>query len=147
MKYPTSIIAMSNFQRDPSLSTRVLPSLYAWRALINLFDQSGVGRITISLLTKSLRFMDIVRAYTLTYLQRIQHCYQNINEDEHMVNEKLLVAATTPPLALLYATTLTKVRIHLMPDPINPRFLRKYRVPKPETEDGEILPPKHVPHT
>jgi hypothetical protein len=34
-----------------------------------------------------------------------------------------------------------------MPDPINPRFLRIYRVPKPETKEGEILPPKPVPHT
>jgi hypothetical protein len=48
---------------------------------------------------------------------------------------------------MFYATTrLTKVRIHIMPDPINPRFLRIHRVPKPETKDGEVLPPKPVPH-
>jgi hypothetical protein len=41
----------------------------------------------------------------------------------------------------------TKIQIHLTPDPINPRFLRIYRDSKPETEDGEILPSKPVPHT
>jgi hypothetical protein len=34
-----------------------------------------------------------------------------------------------------------------MPNPINPRFLRIYRVPKLAIEEGEILTPKHVPHT
>jgi hypothetical protein len=44
-----------------------------------------------------------------------------------------LVLSLTSPLALLYATTLRKNRIHLMPDSMNPRFLRIYRVPRPET--------------
>jgi hypothetical protein len=34
-----------------------------------------------------------------------------------------------------------------MPYPINPRFLRIYRVRKPAIEEGEILRPKPVPHT
>jgi hypothetical protein len=37
--------------------------------------------------------------------------------------------------------------IHLMPDPVHPRFLRIYCVPKPSLEDGEVLPPKPIPHT
>jgi hypothetical protein len=57
---------------------------------------------------------------------------------------KVVLSLTSPP-ALLHATTLRKTRIHLMPDPINPWFLRISRVPIPETEEGEILPPKPVP--
>jgi hypothetical protein len=34
-----------------------------------------------------------------------------------------------------------------MRDPINPPFIRIYRVPKPAIEKGEILPSKPVPHT
>jgi hypothetical protein len=49
-------------------------------------------------------------------------------------------------LPLLYATALRKITIHLMLDPINPRFLRIYRVLKPATKEGEILPPKPVLH-
>jgi hypothetical protein len=49
--YPTAAMALSNFQRDPSFSTRVSPGSDAWRALIDLFDQRGIGR-TVSLLTK-----------------------------------------------------------------------------------------------
>jgi hypothetical protein len=59
---------------------------------------------------------------------------------------KVLLSLTSA-LSLLYATTLNKIRIHLVPDMINPRFMRIYRVSKPETEDGEILPPKPIPHT
>jgi hypothetical protein len=67
--------------------------------------------------------------------------------DNSFTDTRKVVISLISPLALLYATTLTKVWIHLMPDPINPRFLCIYRVPKPETEDGEILPPKPAPHT
>jgi hypothetical protein len=31
-----------------------------------------------------------------------------------------------------------------MPNPINPRFLRIYRVPKPTLEEGEVLYPKPI---
>jgi hypothetical protein len=58
-----------------------------------------------------------------------------------------VVLSPTSPLALLYATTLTTIGIHIMPDPINPWFLRICHVPKPKTKEGEILPPKPVPHT
>jgi hypothetical protein len=34
-----------------------------------------------------------------------------------------------------------------MADPIDPQFLRIYRVLKAAIEEGEILPPKPVPHT
>jgi hypothetical protein len=34
-----------------------------------------------------------------------------------------------------------------MPDPINPQFLRIYRVPKPTLEGGELLHSKPIPHT
>jgi hypothetical protein len=34
-----------------------------------------------------------------------------------------------------------------MPDPINPRFLRIYRVPKQQIEEGEIISSEPVPHT
>jgi hypothetical protein len=46
MKHPTDEIGMTNFQRDPSVSLlRVSPYSDAWRALIDLFDQRGVGLI------------------------------------------------------------------------------------------------------
>ena len=92
MKHPTAAMALSNFQRDPSFSTRVSPGSDAWRALIDLFDQRGIGR-TVSLLTKLMEPQGD-RENIDAYLQRMLHCYQDINEDEQMVNEKLLVAAT-----------------------------------------------------
>jgi hypothetical protein len=50
-------------------------------------------------------------------------------------------------ISLISPLALPKIRIHVMPDPINPQFLLIYRGPKPETDNGEILPPKLVPHT
>jgi hypothetical protein len=34
-----------------------------------------------------------------------------------------------------------------MSDPINPRFLRIHREPKPTLEEGEVLPPEPIPFT
>jgi hypothetical protein len=92
MKYPTAAMALSNFQRDPSFSTRVSPGSDAWRALVDLFDQRGIGR-TVNLLTKLMEPQGDKENID-AYLQRMLHCYQDINEDEQMVDEKLLVAAT-----------------------------------------------------
>jgi hypothetical protein len=92
MKHPAAAMALSNFQRDPSFSTRVSPCSDAWRALIDLFDQMGIGR-TVSLLTKLMEPQGD-RESIDAYLQRMLHCYQDTNEYEQMVNEKLLVAAT-----------------------------------------------------
>jgi hypothetical protein len=50
----------------------------------------------------------------------------------------------SPPSPLCHYPRRT---IHLMPDPIKPRFLCLYRVPKPALEEGEALPFRHVPHT
>jgi hypothetical protein len=47
MKHHT--IAMSNFQSDPSVTTRVSRGSDAWRALVILFYERGVGK-TIGLL-------------------------------------------------------------------------------------------------
>jgi hypothetical protein len=92
MKHPTTAMAMSNFQRDPSFSTRVSHGLDARRALIDLPYQRGVGK-TVSFLTKLMEpqgDIEIIDAY----LQRMLHGNQDIHEDEQMVNEKLMVAAT-----------------------------------------------------
>jgi hypothetical protein len=51
MKHLTTCITISNFQRDPSLATRVSPCFDALRALMNRFEQRSVGR-TINLLAK-----------------------------------------------------------------------------------------------
>jgi hypothetical protein len=40
-----------------------------------------------------------------------------------------------------------KIPSHIVPDSINPWFLRIYRVPKPTIEESEILPRKPDPHT
>jgi hypothetical protein len=57
-----------------------------------------------------------------------------------------VVLSLTSPLPLLYATIVNKITIHFTSDPTNPRLLRFYRVPKPPLEEGEILPPKLIPH-
>jgi hypothetical protein len=49
----------------------------------------------------------------------------------------------------LYATTLQKTIIRMMPNPINPRFLRIYRIPQRTLEKGEAYPihsSRHKPH-
>jgi hypothetical protein len=55
-----------------------------------------------------------------------------------------VVLSLTSPLPLLYATKLTKIHVHRIPDPINPRFLRIYRVPKAPLEEGEVPPQKQI---
>jgi hypothetical protein len=92
MKHPTAAIALENFQRDLSLKARVSPSSNAWRTLINHFDQRGVGR-TVGLLAKFLNAQGDTES-TYAFLQRMLHSFQDINEDEFMVSEKILVAAT-----------------------------------------------------
>jgi hypothetical protein len=91
MKYPIAAITLQNFQRDPSFKARVSPGSGAWRTLINHFDQRGVGR-TVGLLTKLMDAQGEIESID-AFLQRI-HSYQDINEDEFMVSEKILVAAT-----------------------------------------------------
>jgi transposase-like protein len=84
---------MSNFQRDPSLSTRVSRGSDAWRALINSFDHRGVGK-TVSLLKIVMEHHGDNESIS-AHLQHMMHCYQDVNEVEHnMVKEKLLVSAT-----------------------------------------------------
>jgi hypothetical protein len=69
------------------------------------------------------------------------------NEDATFTDTRKVVVSLTSPLPLLYAIiTLQKTNVHMMPDPINPRFLRIYRVPKPTLEEGEA-PPRSLPHT
>jgi hypothetical protein len=51
-----------------------------------------------------------------------------------------VVLSLTFPLPLLYATNLKKITIHVMPDPINPRFLRIYRVLQHTMGEGEVMP-------
>jgi hypothetical protein len=58
-----------------------------------------------------------------------------------------IVLSLTSPLYLLYATTLQKMSIHMIPDPINPRLLRICRVLPPTPEEVEDLPPEPIPHT
>jgi hypothetical protein len=69
------------------------------------------------------------------------------NEDATFTDTRKVVISLTSTLSLLYATALQKLTIHLMPDPINPRFLRIYRVPQQTLGEGEVLPPKPIPHT
>jgi hypothetical protein len=54
-----------------------------------------------------------------------------VSADTTFTDTRKVVLSLTSPLALLYATTLSKIRVHLMPNPINPWLLRIYRVPKP----------------
>jgi hypothetical protein len=58
-----------------------------------------------------------------------------------------VVRSLNSPLSLLYAATLKKITIHLTSDYINPQPLRIYRVSRPPLEEGELLPPKPIPHT
>jgi hypothetical protein len=62
-------------------------------------------------------------------------------------NTRKVVLILTSPLSLLYAATLKKIIIHLTYDPINPELVRIDRVPKSPLEEGELLPPKPIPHT
>jgi hypothetical protein len=68
-------------------------------------------------------------------------------EDSSFINSQKLVLSLTSPLPLLYATSLTTIIVHPKLDPVNPLFLRVYRVQKPLPEEGEIVPKKPVPHT
>jgi hypothetical protein len=92
MKHPySSAIGMLCIQCDFSFATRVSPSSNAWRALIKIFDTRGEDH-TVILLTKVLAPQG--DNYSVdAYLQRVLHYYQNINEDEHILHEKLLVDA------------------------------------------------------
>jgi hypothetical protein len=51
--------------------------------------------------------------------------------DSTSTDTRKVVLSLTSPLPPHVATTLQKLTIHMMPDPINPRFVRIYRVPKP----------------
>jgi hypothetical protein len=53
----------------------------------------------------------------------------------------------TSPLHVLYAITLKKITIRLMPDAINPWFLRIRCVLMPMLKEGDALSTKPVPHT
>jgi hypothetical protein len=60
-------------------------------------------------------------------------------------NRKLVLSlpspspSSTPPLTI--------VTVHLKVDSAKPLFLRVYRIPKPSSAEGEIVPNKPVPHT
>jgi hypothetical protein len=58
------------------------------------------------------------------------------NEAATFADTRKVVLSLTSPLPLFHATALQKIAIHMMPDPINPRFLRIYRVLKPTLEKG-----------
>jgi hypothetical protein len=55
--------------------------------------------------------------------------------------------ADTRKVVLSLTSTLRNITVHLKPHPINPRFLRIYRFPKPTLEQGGVLPIKPVQHT
>lgn len=92
MKHPTAVIVLTNFQRDPSFSARVSPGSDAWRVLIDHFDQRGIGR-TVGLLAKLLDAQGETESVD-AFIQRMLHTFQELNEDEFLVSEKNLVAAT-----------------------------------------------------
>jgi hypothetical protein len=69
------------------------------------------------------------------------------NADATVTDTRKLVLIFTSPLPLLHATTLIKKYISPYARPIKLRFLRTNRVPKPPLEEGEVLPPKPIPHT
>jgi hypothetical protein len=52
----------------------------------------------------------------------------------------------TRKVALSLTSPLQKITMHMMPDPINPRLLRTYRVPQPTLEEDEVLSPEPIPH-
>jgi hypothetical protein len=70
----------------------VSPGNDALRTLIDHFDQRGVGRI-VGLLAKLLDAQGETESID-AFLQRMLHSYQDINEYEFMVSEKILVVAT-----------------------------------------------------
>jgi hypothetical protein len=70
----------------------VSPSSDTLRTLIIHFDHRGVGR-TIGLLAKLLDAQG-ERESIDAFLQRMLNNYQDVNEDEFMVSEKVIVAAT-----------------------------------------------------
>jgi hypothetical protein len=53
---------------------------------------------------------------------------------------KVVLSLTSPP-DILDATTHRKIRINLLPDPINFRLIRIYRVPEPTVEEGQVRRP------
>jgi hypothetical protein len=63
------------------------------------------------------------------------------NEVDTFTDTRKVVLRLTSPFPLLHATALQKITIPLMPDPINSRFLRIYRVPQPTLEEGEVPSP------
>jgi hypothetical protein len=69
------------------------------------------------------------------------------SEADTCTDARKVVLSLTSPLPLLYTTTLQKITIYMMPDPINPRVLHIYPLPHPTFEEGEVLPPKPIPHT
>jgi hypothetical protein len=92
IKHPTAVVVLTNFQRDPSFSARVSPGSDAWRVLIDHFDQRGIGR-TVGLLAKFLDAQGETESVD-AFIQRMLHTFQELNEDEFMISEFFLVAAT-----------------------------------------------------
>jgi hypothetical protein len=111
MKHLIAAMALSHFQRDPSFSTRVSLGSHAWRALIDLLDQRGIGR-TLSLLTKLMEPQgnkDNIGAY----LQRLLHCNQDINMK---TNKWLMKSSWLLPLFITLTTScLAHVQALLLP--------------------------------
>jgi hypothetical protein len=68
------------------------------------------------------------------------------NEAANFTDTRKVVLSLTSPLPFLDVNSLRKITIHMMPNYINPRFCRIYRVPKPMLGEGEVLPPKSIPN-
>jgi hypothetical protein len=66
------------------------------------------------------------------------------NADATFTDTQKVILSLTSSRSLIYATTLRKITIRLVPDPIKPQSLRIYSGPKPTQEEGEVLPPKPV---
>jgi hypothetical protein len=65
---PSAAIALTNFEQDPNLVTRICPDCEAWRVVISLLDHRGIS-MTVRLLMRLLQPQP-VNERTDTYLHR-----------------------------------------------------------------------------
>jgi hypothetical protein len=66
--------------------------------------------------------------------------------DATFQDTRKVVVSLTSPRPLLHAATLKKITIHLTSDPINPRLLRIYRIPKPPLRGTNPTTQAYLPH-
>jgi hypothetical protein len=99
MKNPSAAIDLSDFQRNPLFMERVSRDSDAWRPLINIFDQKGVGGKT---------YGEEVDAY----LQRMLDYSQDISEDNHTFHESLLAVFS---LFILHPNLIGRGQVLLLP--------------------------------